>query len=211
MATFLVTTLLVREDAGDCNDADDEIYPDAPEDCDGIDTDCDGYLDLDFWDAYEPNDDFDTVADLGDIDGWFLGDEAITIERLNFDYAEDEDWFLWNAKDTWFDDPDISIEIDADDLMNFEVKLYKLNSTDAGDVDSLEVLVNKSVTGVDSIYIDEDDFPSEASTGWLDWITDTVTGLFDGSDDYFYLMIRTDDTWEIGDCTGARYDVTITS
>ena len=199
------------EEEGDCNDTDDEIFPGADEDCDGIDTNCDGYRDLEFWDPYEPNDDFDMVADLGDIDSWTLGDSDITISGLNFDYAEDEDWFLWNANDTWYDDPDISIQIEADDLMNLHVTLYALRSSDEGDVTALEILVEKDVVGEDSIFIDESDFPSEASTGWLDWIVDTFTGLFDGSDDYFYLQIETDSTWEYGDCTGAQYDLTITS
>ena len=50
-------------DAADCNDANNKIYPGAPESCDAIDSDCDG----DFVDG-APNFDGDTQPDCTDLD-----------------------------------------------------------------------------------------------------------------------------------------------
>ena len=195
------------EEEGDCNDTDASIYPGAAEDCDGIDSSCDGYLDLEYWDDYEPNDDLDMAYDLGDIDGWFLGTSSITMENLNFDYAGDEDWFLWRAVDTWYDDPNISMTITTDDVLNLYAQLYVYRS----DSDSSELLVDKTLVGT-SITITEDDFPVEESTGWWDAITDWATGLFDSSDDYFYLKISTAaSAWDEDICRTGLYNLTIDS
>jgi len=114
---------------------------------------------------------------------------SISIPNLNFDFDEDEDWFTWSANDTWYDDPTIAITIEADDLLNLRVALYALRASDEGDVSALELLVEKSMTGTDYIIITEEDFPvEESSGGWFDWLVDSVTGWFDGSDDHFYLQ-----------------------
>jgi hypothetical protein len=51
---------------GDCDDSDASIAPGLVDDCDGVDTDCDGDIDEDASsdsDGYEPNDE----------EGWFIG------------------------------------------------------------------------------------------------------------------------------------------
>ena len=202
----------MTEAEGDCDDTDPTVYLGADEACDGIDTSCDGFRDYEFWDDYEINDDFATAYDLGDIDSWALGTRDVELTNLNFDYAEDEDWFVWNANDTWYDDPTISLMIQSDTMMNIDVTLYALRTSDAGDYSAMEILVEKRLDGVTEIEITEDDFPSEESSGgWWDWLVDSVTGLFDGSDDYFYVKISTDSTWTSADCESNLYDLTIGS
>lgn len=56
------------ENEGDCDDTDKDVYPGAFDDCDGVDTDCDGSKDEDSVndDPSEPNDDEPT--DMGSLD-----------------------------------------------------------------------------------------------------------------------------------------------
>ena len=69
---------------------------------------CDGEIDTEFWDAYEPNELLTTAHDLGELDEdgwWWTSTSSVVIENLNLDNPFDEDWFTWNADDTWYDDP----------------------------------------------------------------------------------------------------------
>ena len=87
----------------DCNDADDTIYPSAPEICDGLDNDCDTDADEGF-----PNDDGDTFGNscdpclndpLNDADGdTFCGN--IDICELGYDSVDDDDDGVPNACDS---------------------------------------------------------------------------------------------------------------
>jgi len=60
---------------GDCNDEDPSVSPGAVDDCDGVDSDCDGELDEDSVsdDGYEPNDTSAwTLGTLSDEDSFIL-------------------------------------------------------------------------------------------------------------------------------------------
>ncbi len=81
------------EREGDCNDTDGQIHPERADGCDGIDNDCDSLVDEDVRDAWEPNDQFDTAFDLGDL----TCDYAVV--EINLDREGDRDLFRFQVCD----------------------------------------------------------------------------------------------------------------
>jgi hypothetical protein len=102
------------ENEGDCDDADATTYPGASEVCDGLDNDCDGLVNEDWWDSYEPSDSASSAYDLGEVDDGFLwAGDSLTISGLTLHAATDEDWLTWDADDDWYDNVDIQISASA--------------------------------------------------------------------------------------------------
>ena len=118
------------EIAGDCDDTDPYTSPDADEVCDDYDNDCDGAINEDFVDEYEPLDlagdsdgdeipdyiDRDSAYDAGEVDGSFSflglgGGSDETAVGLTLHSEEDEDWIYFNADDDWFDTPDFRVAV----------------------------------------------------------------------------------------------------
>lgn len=87
------------ENAGDCDDTDSTIAPDASDVCDEIDNDCSGGVNESYWDTYEPNDTVDAAYDLGEVSGFLWTSDTITLSGLTMSDPEDGDWFIWDAND----------------------------------------------------------------------------------------------------------------
>ena len=93
-------------EAGDCDDVSAEVFPDAPELCDGLDNDCDGAIDLDDDDAVEET--FYT-----DADGDGFGDNSAEVVACG-----QPDGTSRQGDDC--DDVDATVNPSADELCNEE-------------------------------------------------------------------------------------------
>lgn len=96
------------ENGGDCDDADPRTAPDAGETCDDADNDCDGDVNEDWWDGYEPTSST-APYDCGEVDssfGW--SNSTLSIAGLTLSDAGDEDWFTWDADDEYLDNVSIT-------------------------------------------------------------------------------------------------------
>jgi hypothetical protein len=185
----------VTVEEGDCNDDDEWTYPGAIEWCDGEDNNCDGVWDTEFYDDYEPNEVMGTAKDLGEIDeGWFdWGTASITITDLNFDSAEDEDWFTWFADDDPGDDPDIAVYVVGEEYMYFIVELY---------VEEWDTTIPMATAeGFGSVSLEEDDFEFESDWWWGDIAWDNMS-----------VRVRTMEAhWDELVCEDGFYSITIES
>lgn len=102
------------ENGGDCDDDESAVHPDHAELCDELDNDCDGTVNEDWYDPFEPNDSDATAYDLGEVDvdvGWSAS--QITLSGVTLHDDGDQDWFRWDADDEWYDNVEISVTVDG--------------------------------------------------------------------------------------------------
>ncbi|MFM7202878.1 MAG: putative metal-binding motif-containing protein [Myxococcota bacterium] len=94
----------------DCDDTNASIYPNATDGCDQIDTDCDGTVDEDAADVYEPNETPSTAAFLGDIS---CGAVEVTFNFLPTDAsaADDVDVYRINVNEVVGCDFGVNVEL----------------------------------------------------------------------------------------------------
>lgn len=117
----------ITENGGDCDDTDRMVYPGAPETCDDLDNDCDGDVNEDYWDTYEPNDSSSSPYDLGDVDGFLWSGDSVALSAISLHHEDDEDWFIWDAHDDFLID-NVSITVRVTGLPasgNFVLELYQ--------------------------------------------------------------------------------------
>ncbi len=149
------------DNSGDCDDANNTINPDADEECDGVDNNCDGEIDED-----GAVDATTWYAD-GDVDGW--GDEGEAVEscELPFGYAaeagdcDDDDGDVNPGADEECDEIDNDCDAATDE--GFDEDGDGFLSCD-GDCDDDDAAVNP----------DADEL--------CDGIDNNCDGLFDGAD-----------------------------
>jgi hypothetical protein len=114
---------------GDCDDNNWWAFPGAEEYCDGVDNDCDGNTDENFWDDYESNNVLGAAVDLGEIDYDGVTGEryAVDLAGLTLHEEGDEDWFRFDADDEYYDDIDITISYSGSADAVVIMQLYKLD------------------------------------------------------------------------------------
>ncbi len=95
---------------GDCDDDDAGTHPSVIEVCDDIDNDCDGEINEDQGDSYEPND--TTAEDLGQMDGdgycmYYVGHVSGSADTqtisANIHAPDDVDLYSFETEDEWYD------------------------------------------------------------------------------------------------------------
>ena len=161
---------------GDCDDTDGRVNPDADDDCDEVDDDCDGTVNGDYADAYEPNESTSSPYDLGEVDSSFLWDGATaSISGLSLHNPDDVDCFYWSADDEYYDNVSIYVEVGVfASAGKYVATLYlKDGSTwDAKDSASASARLTMSVEG-DLFDDDEDEWAvCVEATSWDDSVCD---------------------------------------
>jgi hypothetical protein len=122
------------ENQGDCDDSDPAIHPERPDECNGLDDDCDGVLEEDARgdDIYEPND--DRWFSLGSLDE--AGSLAITGILHNDD---DQDRFSFTMDDPWYSSFGFEVRLsDIPEHAIYRLQLGKL--TDDGGLEGLQTV-----------------------------------------------------------------------
>jgi len=157
------------EAAGDCDDADARVHPDADDVCDGLDNDCNGTVD-DILppDAWEPNDLVaPSLGDLTDVPETLLYGylhPATDVDRFRF-YVEDEALGYFDIE-VWL----YGVPFDAD----YALDLYWVEDDDGEDQGLVDQADETGLGGYE--LINYGGFPVLDDTGWYEVVVRSVSG-----------------------------------
>ena len=99
------------ENEGDCDDDNANLNTSEPEVCDGVDQNCDGYVNEPWWDTYEQNESSSTAHDVGEIDqSWLWDGDSLTLSGLTIHEPNDEDWITFDVDDDWYDNANFTVK-----------------------------------------------------------------------------------------------------
>jgi hypothetical protein len=156
----------------DCDDEDPSVYTGADDSvCDGIDNDCDGWVDSDWSaDPYEPN----------DIEGYILEDIEGTTVVINDAFLHpsiEADVYRFYVEDGWFDWFNISAEItDVPGTVDVKLQLIQVETEDGesgyGEVDESD---ETGLGGDEEVSVGEGWF-FDAKSGWYEVVVTSTDG-----------------------------------
>lgn len=155
------------ENAGDCDDADPRLNPDATDICDAEDNDCSGYVNDSYWDGYEQNESRSGAYDCGEVDATFgWSNSTLTLAGLTISDADDEDWFTWDADDEIWDN--VTITVSASGLPTSGGYVLELRDEDGNVVASDATGTTLSVSYEGELFDDDEDrwYARVYATSW---------------------------------------------
>jgi hypothetical protein len=166
------------ENAGDCDDADATVNPDAEDICDDLDNNCDGQINEAWLDGYEPNDTQDTAYDAGEVDedlGW--SNSTLEMAGLTLHYEDDEDWIRWDFDDEYWDNVEITIV--ATGFPSKGDYVIELWSLDTGSFEGSDSGTSGLSLGFSGSLVDDDEDHWALRVYALTWPADSCDVTYD--------------------------------
>lgn len=126
------------ENQGDCEDDNPLANPAMVEICDDSDNDCNGYINDNSWDSFEPNDTSGAAYDFGAVGDSLWSNQTVNLAGLTIHEDDDEDWYRWETGDIFIiDNVDINVTVyGLPNGGNYIVELWNMEDNVVVDSDS---------------------------------------------------------------------------